>query len=324
MRSTTATAFAAAIAVGGVAGSPDVLAQETTFVVIGTGGVTGVYFPMGGAIQRLVNRHRADHGIRVSVESTGGSIFNLDALANGEMDMAVVQSDWQYHAFNGGHEQFPEADPDLRAVFSIYPEPFHIVARADSGIESLADLEGRRVNIGNPGSGARGTMEVLMEHMGWTSDSFSQISELATAEQSQALCDGSVDAIVFAVGVPSGTIQEATTSCDSIIVPVTGRQIDRLVEENPYYGKATIPGGTYQNNPDDIDTFALIATFVATAQLPDDVVYTVVSSVFDNFDDFLRLHPAFAGLTPELMATRGISAPLHPGAQRYFEEHGLR
>ena len=324
MRRTTASAFAAALAFGAAAGAADADAQETRFVVIGTGGVTGVYYPTGGAIQRLVNRNRADHGIRVSVESTGGSIFNLNALANGEMDMAVVQSDWQYHSFNGSHENFPEANADLRAVFSIHPEPFHIVARADSGIETLADLPGKRVNIGNPGSGARGTMEVLMDYMGWTEDTFSQVSELATAEQSQALCDNNVDAIVFTVGVPSGTIQEATTSCDSIIVSVTGPEVDRLVEDNPYYGKATIPGATYQNNPDDIDTFALIATFVTMAEVPDDVVYTVVSAVFDNFEDFSRLHPAFAGLTPELMADRGLSVPIHPGAQQYYEEQGLR
>ena len=324
MKKLAATTFAAALAVAAADAGTSTAAAQDTFVVIGTGGVTGVYYPTGGAIQRLVNRNRAEHGVRVSVESTGGSIFNLNALANGEMDMAVVQSDWQFHSFNGSHENFPEANPDLRAMFSVHPEPFHIVARADSGIETLADLEGARVNIGNPGSGARGTMEVLMEYMGWTRDTFGQVSELATAEQSQALCDNNVDAIVFTVGVPSGTIQEATTSCDAKIIPVTGEAIDLLVEENPYYGLATIPGGTYAGNPDDVDTFALIATFVTTANLPDDVVYTVVSSVFENFEDFKNLHPAYANLTPDLMATRGLSAPLHPGAQRYFEESGLR
>jgi hypothetical protein len=320
---TTAIALGAAVVAAGGAATP-AAAQDEQFVVIGTGGVTGVYYPTGGAIQRLVNANRDEHGIRVSVESTGGSIFNLNALANGEMDMGVVQSDWQYHAYNGTHENFPEANEDLRAVFSIHGEPFTVVARADSGIETFEDLVGKRVNIGNPGSGARGTMEVLMEAYGWTVDDFAQASELATAEQSQALCDNNVDAIVFTVGHPSGTIQEATTSCESDIIPVQSDIVDQLIEENPFYAYSTIPGGMYPNNPDDVTTFGVKATFVTTTALSDEAVYTIVSSVFENFDEFIGLHPAYQGLTPEQMANDGLSAPIHDGAMQYYCENGLR
>lgn len=315
--------IAAAALAAGIGVSAPAAAQEQ-FVVIGTGGVTGVYYPTGGAIQRLVNANRAEHGIRVSVESTGGSIFNLNALANGEMDMAVVQSDWQYYAFHGGHENFPEANPELRAVFSIHGEPFTVVARADSGIESFEDILGKRVNIGNPGSGARGTMEVLMEAYGWTVDDFAQASELATAEQSQALCDNNVDVIVFTVGHPSGTIQEATTSCESHIIPVEGPIVEQLIEENPFYAYSTIPGGMYANNPNDITTFGVKATFVTTTALSNEAVYTIVSAVFDNFEDFKRLHPAYQTVTQEDMANTGMSAPVHEGAMQYYCEHGLR
>ncbi len=324
MKHVTGISAIAAVAIAAGLGATTPAFSQEQFVVIGTGGVTGVYYPTGGAIQRLVNANRAEHGIRVSVESTGGSIFNLNALANGEMDMGVVQSDWQFHSFNGSHENFPEANPELRAVFSIHGEPFTVVARADSGIETFEDLVGSRVNIGNPGSGARGTMEVLMEAYGWTVDDFAQASELATAEQSQALCDNNVDVIVFTVGHPSGTIQEATTSCESHIIPVEGDIVSQLIEENPFYAYSTIPGGMYANNPDDIVTFGVKATFVTTTALSDEAVSTIVASVFDNFEDFKRLHPAYQTLTPEDMATTGMSAPVHDGAMQYYCENGLR
>jgi len=175
----------AALTLGFVMAFSSAAVSETTFVTIGTGGVTGVYYPTGGAIARLVNKGKKEHGIRASVESTGGSTYNLNAIASGELEMGVAQSDWQYHAWNGT-SKFKEKGPnkDLRAVFSVHPEPFTVVARADSGIKNFEDLKGKRVNIGNPGSGQRGTMEVVMEKMGWTKDDFKLASELKSAEQS--------------------------------------------------------------------------------------------------------------------------------------------
>ncbi|MGF1626212.1 MAG: TAXI family TRAP transporter solute-binding subunit [Alphaproteobacteria bacterium] len=313
-------AASAALAVAGIGGAG---AQDQRFITIGTGGVTGVYYPTGGAICRLVNSNRAEHGIRCSVESTGGSVFNLNAIAQGELDMAVAQSDWQHHAYHGGVDEFPQPDPELRAVFSVHSEPFTVLARADAGIASFEDLVGKRVNVGNPGSGQRGTMEVLMAAMGWSMSDFALASELASAEQAAALCDNNVDAIVFTVGHPSGSIQEATSTCATVLVPVAGEVVDALVAENPYYATATIPGGMYPGNDSDVETFGVKATFVSSTRVPDDVIYTVVSAVFENFDDFTRLHPAFENLTKESMITDGNSAPLHPGAARYFEEAGL-
>jgi uncharacterized protein len=300
------------------------MAQDQTFIAIGTGGVTGVYYPTGGAICRLVNRDRAEHGIRCGVESTGGSVFNINAIRGGELEFGVAQSDWQYHAFNGT-SRFEEqgAFEELRAVFSVHPEPFTVVARADAGIETFEDLQGKRVNVGNPGSGQRGTMEVLMEAMGWTMDDFAVASELQAAEQSQALCDNNIDAMIYTVGHPSGSIQEATTACDSVLVNVANDAVEMLVEENPFYRTATIPGGMYRGNPEDTQTFGVGATFVTSADVPEEVVYTVVSAVFENIDQFRGLHPAFANLDPAEMARDGLSAPLHAGAERYFREAGL-
>ncbi|MDG3085882.1 TAXI family TRAP transporter solute-binding subunit [Vibrio hannami] len=295
-----------------------------TFVTIGTGGVTGVYYPTGGAICRLVNKSKKEHGIRCSVESTGGSIYNINTIRAGELDLGIAQSDWQYHAYNGT-SKFEDAGAykDLRAVFSVHPEPFTVVARKDSGIKTFDDLKGKRVNIGNPGSGQRGTMEVLMERYGWTRDDFKLVSELKASEQSKALCDNKIDAMVYVVGHPSGAIKEATTSCDSVIVTVAGEKVDSLISDTSYYRTATVPGGMYAGNPEDAGTFGVGATFVSSTQVPDEVVYNIVKAVFENFDTFKKLHPAFANLKKEEMIKDGLSAPLHPGAAKYYKEAGL-
>ncbi len=294
------------------------------FITIGTGGVTGVYYPTGGAICRLVNKTRKEHGIRCSVESTGGSVYNLNTIAAGELDMGVAQSDWQYYAYTGT-SKFEKKGPNknLRSVFSIHQEPFTVVARTDSGISDFKDLKGKRVNIGNPGSGQRGTMEILMGTLGWTKDDFKLASELKSSEQSKALCDNKVDAMVFTVGHPSGSIKEATTSCDAVMVSVTGPEVDKLVADNSYYSKAIIPGGMYRGTDADTPTFGVGATFVTSATVPVDVIYNVVKAVFDNFDQFKKLHPAFAHLNKENMIKDGLSAPLHDGAVKYYKEVGL-
>ena len=323
MRAFALTGAALVVAAGATLSAGSVQAQGQ-FITIGTGGVTGVYYPTGGAICRLVNKSRKEHGIRCSVESTGGSVYNLNAIRAGELDMGVAQSDWQYHAYNGT-SKFEEqgANKDLRAVFSVHPEPFTVVARSDSGIKNFMDLKGKRVNIGNPGSGQRGTMEVVMSALGWDKGVFSLAAELKSAEQSNALCDNKIDAMVFTVGHPSGSIKEATTSCDSVLVNVGGSAIDKLVADNAYYRHATIPGGMYRGNDGDTSTFGVGATFVSSANVDADVVYQVVKAVFENFDTFQKLHPAFANLKKEEMVKDGLSAPLHDGAARYYKEAGL-
>ena len=299
-------------------------AEAQQFVTIGTGGVTGVYYPTGGAICRLVNKTKKEHGIRCSVESTGGGVYNLNAIAAGELDMGVAQSDTQYYAYNGtGAFADQGANKDLRAVFSVHPEPFTVVARADSKIKNFVDLKGKRVNVGNPGSGQRDTMDVVLKALGWTRDDFKLSSELKSSEQAAALCDNKVDAMVFVAGHPSGSIKEATTSCDSVLVNVAGPEIDKLVKENSYYRYATVPGGMYRGTDEDTKTFGVGATFVSSAKVPTEVIYNVVKAVFENFDDFKKLHPAFANLKKEEMVKDGISAPLHDGAIKYYKEAGL-
>ncbi|ELP5729154.1 TAXI family TRAP transporter solute-binding subunit [Vibrio vulnificus] len=319
-------AFKTLIKVGSIAaaviGAGAVHAQD--FITIGTGSVTGVYYPTGGAICKLINKDRKDHNIRCSVESTGGSIYNVNTIRSGELDFGIVQSDWQYHGYKGTskfEEQGPY--PKLRAMFSLHTEPFNIIARSDAGIEKLEDLKGKRVNIGNPGSGDHATMSIVMDAMGWTSDSFKLASELKGSERSQALCDNKIDAFIYMVGHPNGSIKEATTSCDAKLVSATGPQIDKIVADNPYYAYSTVPADMYRGTDKDVKSFGVAATLVTTADVSDDVAYNVAKAVFENFDTFKRLHPAFATLKKEDMVSAGISIPLHPGAVKYYKEVGL-
>ncbi|MCS2609797.1 TAXI family TRAP transporter solute-binding subunit [Halomonas dongshanensis] len=315
-------AFSGALLTAATFAAPAV-AQEESYITIGTGGQTGVYYVVGQSVCRMVNRGSDEHHIRCNAPSTGGSVANVNGIKTGELDMGVVQSDVQYRAYNG-EGNFEEEGPweDMRAVFTMHGEPLTVVARADSGIESISDFPGKRVNIGNPGSGQRNTMDVVMDAFGWDESTFALASQLDAAEQASALSDNNIDAMVYVVGHPNGSIQEATTTIDARLVSVTGDEIDGLIEEYPYYTRSVIPGGLYRGNDEDVETFGVAATFVTSADVDDEVVYQTVKAVFDNFDRFKRLHPAFENLNEEDMISDGLTAPLHEGAERYYRERG--
>ena len=311
--------LAGAMALGVLPGT----AAEQQFITIGTGGVTGVYYPTGGAICRLVNKGKKQHGVRCSVESTGGSVYNINTIRAGELDMGVAQSDWQFHAYHGS-SKFKDAGPfkELRAVFSVHAEPVTIIARKDAGITHVDHLKGKRVNIGNPGSGTEATWNGMWAAMGNSNDDRALAAQMKSAETPGALCDNKIDALFWLVGHPNGLSKEATTTCDSVMVEVTGPAISKLVKENPYYRVATIPGGMYRGSADDTTVFGVGATFVSSTRTPAETVYQVVKAVFDNFDTFKKLHPAFAHLKESEMISDALSAPLHDGAARYYKERG--
>jgi TRAP transporter TAXI family solute receptor len=320
MRKSLALLFSATI---GYASLGATTAAAETFVTIGTGGQTGVYYVVGQSVCRLLNRNSAEHGIRCNAPSSGGSVANVNAIRGGEMNMGVVQSDIQYKSYEG-IQSFESEGPfsDMRALFALHGEPLTIVARNDANIAGVKDLKGKRVNIGNPGSGQRDTMDVVMQALSWTVDDFALASALDAAEQAAALGDNNIDAMVYVVGHPNGSIQEATTTVDANLVSVSGPEIDQLISERPYYAKAIIPGGLYRGNDADTETFGVRATLVASTATDDETVYQTVKAVFENFDRFKRLHPAFATLKEEEMIKDGLSAPLHEGAIRYYKERG--
>jgi TRAP transporter TAXI family solute receptor len=316
LRAACAAAIAAALL-------PTEALSQQKYMTIGTGGVTGVYYAAGGAICRLVNKDRAKHGIRCSVESTGGSVFNINTIKAGELDLGVAQSDVQYNA-SKGMAQFKDAGAygDMRAVMSLHPEPFTVLARKEANIKTFTDFKGKKFNVGNPGSGTRASMEEMLTAMGWKLSDFALASELKADEHGPALCDGKIDGFYYGVGHPSANIQDPTTTCGAKLVSLTGGAVDKLVSEKPYYGYATIPAGLYPGNPQETKTYGVLATLVSSSKVPADTVYTVVKAVFDNFDEFKKLHPALANLKPEEMVKNGLSAPLHEGAARYYKEKG--
>jgi TRAP transporter TAXI family solute receptor len=285
--------------------------------------VTGVYYAAGGAICRLLNKDRKTHGIRCSVESTGGSAFNVNTIRGGELDFGMAQSDIQFNALNGaGAFKESGAFPELRAVFSVHPEPFTVLVRKEAGVAAFTDLKGKRFNVGNPGSGTRASMEELLTALGWTLADFSLASELKADEHGPALCDDKIDGFFYGVGHPSANIQDPTTTCGAKLLSLTGPAVDKLLAEKSYYARATIPGGLYNANPDATETYGVTATLVTSAGTDEEAVYQLVRAVFENFDEFKSLHPAFAHLDPKQMVKAGLSAPLHPGAERYYKEKG--
>ncbi len=298
---------------------------KTQYVTIGTGGITGVYYPTGGAIAKIVNKKRNVYNIRCTVESTGGSVFNVNAIMAGDLEFGVVQSDRQYQAIKGEAEwQRKGAQADLRAVFSIHPESVTLVAAVDSGVKDIADLKGKRVNIGNPGSGQRQNSIDALEAAGINFESDLSAKSAKAAEAPGLLQDGHIDAFFYTVGHPSGAIKEATAGARKVtFVSITG--IDELLAKYPYYAKSVIPVKLYPGveNESDVASFGVKATFVTSIQVPEDMVYAVTKEIFDNFEDFKKLHPAYTVLTKEGML-EGLSAEIHPGAMKYYKEVGLK
>ncbi len=308
----------------GAVSLPGTTEAKTTFVTIGTGGVTGVYYPTGGAICKIVNLKRSEYQIRCTVESTGGSVFNINAVLSGDLDFGIAQSDRQYQAINGLAE-WKNVGPreKLRSVFSIHSESVTLITAADAEIKDVADLKGKRVNIGNPGSGQRqNSIDALNAYgLDWEKDIHAEGVKADAAPS--LLQDGRIDAFFYTVGHPNGAIKEATAGRRKVVfIPIT--KINSLLEKDPYYARSLIPIADYPGaeNKEDTPTFGVKATLVTSADTPDSVVYAITKEVFENFDEFRSLHPAFKTMTRESML-EGLSAPIHPGALKYYREAGL-
>ncbi|GAB2182743.1 TAXI family TRAP transporter solute-binding subunit [Roseibium sp. LAB1] len=300
-----------------------VKADDQHFITIGTGGVTGVYYPSGGATCKIVNMTRADHGVRCSVETTLGSIANIEKIHSGEIDFGYVQSDWQHHAFLGT-SAFQENGPfeDLRSIFSLHAEVATIVVREESPYREFDDLKEAKINIGSKGSGSAASWNALISRLGWTQKDQEGLEELKTSALAEALCSGRIDAYFELIGHPAALIEETQERCDIRLIGIDGEAVDKLLAEFPYYMPADIPAGLY-GLAEPAESFGVIATFVTSAKMPEAIVKTLVEAVFENFDSFKRLHPALGRLTEKDMVAYKMPAPLHPGALTYFREKGL-
>ncbi len=295
------------------------------YATIGTGGVTGVYYPVGGAISRMVNAKRDEYNIRATVESTGGSVFNVNALMAGDLEFGVVQSDLQYHAYSGQNDWEGRPQTKLRAVFALHPEIVTIVAAADKDIKTVADLKGKIVNIGQPGSGQRSNAFDLFAVAGIDPDKDLKAEGLRPAESAGMLQDNRIDAFFYTVGHPNGSVKEAAAGTRKVnFVTVPEEMVAELTQMHSFYASAAIPIHHYPGvaNDADVPSFGVKATLCTSADVPEDVVYAITKEVFTQLESFRSLHPALEVLTPENML-QGLSAPLHPGAERYFKEAGL-
>lgn len=327
MRALGTIAVLAALAAAGAAPAqeagapPD--AAPTQVVALGTGAITGVYFPVGVALCRLVNQHRRETGLRCAATLSEGSAANIAALRDDAEGLAIVQSDVQAEALDGTGS-FADAGPftGLAAVMGLYPEPLTLVARADAGVAGVEDLAGKRAWLGPEGSGTRILAGRLVAALGWTDATFAAAPAVRPEDVAVALCEGRIDAFFYVVGHPAKPVQEATTNCAARLVPIAGGAVDALVGSDPALVATSIPGGLYAGAPAPVDTFGVSATLVTRDSEPEDTIYTMVSSIFADLDTLRGLDPVLASLEPQAMVRDGLTAPLHPGAARYYRERG--
>lgn len=296
-------------------------ADSPSPLIIGTGAVTGIYFPAAGAVQRLVNQQE-NASVRLAVESTAGSVANLKALAAGTLDLAIAQSDWATYAFTGGQEQFPSTNPDLRVLLALHSELLTVIVRSDSKINSLDELKGKRINLGPAGSGPRSIMSGLFQTLGWGVADMGALNDLPFASQGAALCEDKVDAIVFIVPHPNAAVQDALSRCPTKLLPISGSAVEQFVTTNTFYAKATIPGGLYAGQAADVPSFGVRALLIGSSKLPETVAYAIAKAALSNVAQLNATHPALARLTAADMTPNGFTVPLHPGVVKYLTEIG--
>ncbi|MBF0588162.1 MAG: TAXI family TRAP transporter solute-binding subunit [Magnetococcales bacterium] len=302
--------------------SPNSDRSQERFITVGTGGVTGVYYPTGGAICRMVKKNRAQHNIRCNVESTGGSIYNINTLGAGELSLGVAQADTAFKAWHG-HPPFNNKQEKLRAVAALHPEIVSLVTRASANIKTLADVRGKRINTGNPGSGSERTASELFRVCGISKDDLAHEGRLKAAEMPDALRDGKLDGYFYVVGHPTANIKDAASSAPSHLVPLNTPCVAHMVAEHEYYVAADIPGGLYKGIDQATPSFGVKALLVTTTEAPEDVIYNVAKALFENIDDFRNLHPALRQLTAESMR-EGVTVPFHSGVEKYFRERNWK
>jgi TRAP transporter TAXI family solute receptor len=317
--------LALAAVVFAVATSAPVAAQTESeaFASIGTGQMNGVYYPVGKAICQIINRDLRTHGVRCSPEATPGSVYNIGALKSGELEFAIVQSDVQFAAYHGDERWTGSAFPHLRSVFSLYPEPVTVMARADAHIKELADLAGRRMNVGSQGSGTRATWDAVEAALGWNNQQRIRPAELRAKASIAALCSGGIDVNLMIIGHPSSLVRSQLDACAANFVAVAGPAIDKLIHDRPYYEREIIPARDYGAGS-DVPTFGGAATLVTSASVDARMVAVIAKEVLTHLGELRTLHPALAGLKAAEMVKDGLTAPLHPGAAKIYKELELR
>jgi uncharacterized protein len=295
---------------------------KATTVSLGTGELNGVYYPVGQAICEIVDRDTKKYGVRCSAEGTAGSSYNIDAIRNGDLEFGIIQSDVAYAAYNGEGSYAGKPFDELRSVLVLYPELVTVMVRADSSIRQIADLAGKRINVGRLGSGAFATWGTIEASLGWKNGQKAQVADLPADAASHALCAGEIDANLFVIGHPSGTVRKQLSACATNFVPVSGPETEALVSSTPYFQKGVIPGAAYGLATDTptIGTNAIVMTWASENAK---AVAAFAQAVISQIGDLRTKHPALANLTVEGMTGGNASVPLHPAASQVYKELGL-
>jgi TRAP transporter TAXI family solute receptor len=306
------------VVLGMAVSAPQAMAKQD--ILFGGASITGVYYQVALQLSNMMNKHAADKYNYIG-RPTGGSVFNINAIDRGAFDFAVAQSDRNWQGFNGAADWEGKPVTGLRSVFSMHPETVLLVTRKDAGIKTVMDMKGKRINIGNPGSGQRGNAEDVLRIYGLDYNKDFSSEALQQAEASRALVDQKIDAFFFTVGNPSAAVEEPAQSVDLDIIDINSDGIKDFVVKHPYYIMTKIPAGTYKGVDRDVETYAVTATVISNESVSEEVVYDMVKTVFENLDELKASHAAFRNLNPKEML-QGLSAPLHPGAIKYYKEKG--
>ncbi|MFZ4532939.1 MAG: TAXI family TRAP transporter solute-binding subunit [Alsobacter sp.] len=310
---------ATGMAVAGGTSAP--AADQMRFISIGSGATSGVYYPIGRGICRILNQAAAGT-VRCSVESTPGSVYNAARISSGELDFALVQSDTQFNAYGGHGIWTGKAVTGMRSVMSLHPELLTIVARDGTALR-LDALKRSRINVGAAGSGARSAWRALEEATGWSAEERVKPSELKADMALSGVCRGDLDATLLLVGHPSTVVRDHLAACPLVLVPVEGAVVDTLVRAKPFYRRGVIPARIY-GNALPVPSIGVSALLVTDAKTDPELVRTLVLAVFANLQELRAAHPALADLVPAAMAGDAMTAPLHPGAEKAYRELGLR
>lgn len=317
------TVVCAAIAAGCMMLSAGPAPAKDKFVALGTGSPSGTYFPVGRGICDLVNEQRNTHGVRCIAYNTGGSVYNIQAIMSGELEMGITRSDLAFQAFEGINAfKAIGPNPEIRAITTLYAMPIAVLVKKSAGIESFKDLEGKRINIGNKGSGKRSVSELILGIMGWEKGDFSAVLELNTKQMGKAFCDDNVDILIEGLGNPSKFYEQMVSECDGQFIDVPKDVVAKIKKEFPYFAALDIPGGIYTDTPNAVGTFGFKATLVTKRDIHPDTVYDVTAAMFNTFEKFQEKHPSLKLADPLGMVNNGIFIPIHPGAERYLRERG--
>lgn len=317
-----AAGFALLAAVPALASAPS--SAKEKFVALGTSSQSGVYYPVAQGICGLINGGRDEHLVRCLANTTGGSIYNIQAIATGELDFALTRAGLAYEAYRGiGEFEAYGANPKLRSMSVLYSQPLSVIVKQDSDVKTFLDIVGKRINIGNLGSGKRELAEMMLELMRWTSKDFAEVHELNTSRMGKAFCEDKVDVLIEAIGIPSKFLDDMINGCKGRFVDIPKNVVDAVRLKGPYYEPGVIPAKLYPIHKKDVQTFNVNVVLVSSTDTSAETIYTITKTMFEKFPLLQKTHAVFANMTPKSMVEQAEYIPFHEGALRYYRESNL-